>query len=231
MNPCLIAPLALSILWTSQSTKTSPPLPALISVSGSGAIDVDPNVALVSVGIHVEAKTAPEAQMKAIETGNNIVAALVKLGISKQSMRTRSLTVRTVEAYGESKEPAHYAADNALTVRTTDLSKVGRIVDASIDAGATEVDGITFGLISNIHANELALADAVRNAKAKALAIANALGGTLSDIYDVTEAGGGFVSDRVARLESRRPSTSILPGPVTVSASVTIRYRFLKRAR
>jgi len=106
---------------------------------------------------------------------------------------------------------------------------VGLVIDAAMKAGGNQLQGVHFALRNDLSVREQALKEAVKAASQKAKAISEALDVKIIEVIEVNE---GSVSVRVppqritaslARVEAA--ATPVSPGQLTVSASVTIRYR------
>merc|ERR1711960_30959 len=69
-----------------------------------------------------------------------------------------------------------YQVRNSILLRSGDLAGIGRAIDAAADAGANEIDSLSFGLRDDFELRLEALAEATQRARAKADAIAAALG-------------------------------------------------------
>ena len=123
-----------------------------------------------------------------------------------------------------------YRASNVLEARVNDIAKVGDVVDAGIDAGANELQGVTFELKDDAKARADALRQAVDEARADAEMLAAALGVQLGPIEEAMRGGGGvFPPQPLMRgrmgMMAAEMATPVQPGEVRVSASVTLRYR------
>ncbi|AIE86102.1 SIMPL domain-containing protein [Fimbriimonas ginsengisoli] len=211
-----------------------PPTPPLITVSGNGISRFDPDVATVRLGIQAQGRTAREVQSQASGTAQKILDAVAKLGIDKKQIQTSTLSLYPVFSEpkpGQTTAPSivGYRAQNTVSVRVVDLMKVGPVVDATIAAGANEVQGIEFGLRDDLTARKSALRAAVLEARGKAEAIAEALGVKLGDVYEVNEGGIQVMPLMMGRaMAADAVATPVSPGQIDVSATVTIRFRFTK---
>jgi len=84
------------------------------------------------------------------------------------------------------------AADGVSVITltgVTDLTKVGTVIDAGVQAGANDIGGIAFTLREDRPARDKALSEATREATSKAKVIAQALGGRVVRIAEVQEEG------------------------------------------
>jgi uncharacterized protein YggE len=102
-------------------------------------------------------------------------------------------------------------------------------LDADVAAGATNIQGISFGLQDSTAARNDALRNAVKDAKGKATAMAEAAGMKLGDLIEINE-NGGFMPSPVPMFgmaESRMTgkAASVEPGQVSLAGTDTVRYR------
>jgi uncharacterized protein len=111
---------------------------------------------------------------------------------------------------------------------------LGKVIDAAVSAGATDVSSIQY-LVSNTEdARRTALADAVKHARDEADVIARAAGGTLGRLIAVNSGGvaqPGYNEYQPMILASSsasvRSPTPIVPGELTVAAQVFARWEFV----
>jgi uncharacterized protein YggE len=77
-------------------------------------------------------------------------------------------------------------ATNSITIKTTDLTRVGDIVAVMVNPGMNGLDDVTYGLQKSEPLRTMALDAAVADARHIAQSIANGLGVTLDKILNVT---------------------------------------------
>lgn len=237
LTTCTLVLLGLAAASPTLGQASDETIPVL-SVSGSGEIDAEPDEASVRLGIEAENEAAAAAQREASTIATAILAALAEIGIEKEAIQTSALRLHPLyqqpaprSAAGVEPRIIGYRASNEVTVELTDLDKVGPAIDAAIGAGANRVIGVDFGLQDDLEMRRQALAEAIREARQKAETMAQALGVPLGPVLEVQE-GGVAVQPRYSpgvammRAESvGSPSTPVQPGKVTVRASVQVRYR------
>lgn len=211
-----------------------------ITVSGSGEIRVPPDEAVVRLGVLSQQVEAAAAQEKANRIAAGILAGVEALGVSEEAVQTSRLVLSPVYSQpppqpqvrpGEPRIIA-YRASNVVSVRLEDLAKIGPAIDVAIEAGANKVEGVEFRLQDDLEARQRALTKAVQEAEAKAQAIAGALGVELGPVLDAREGGisidvprfGGGPQVMMMETRSAQP-TPVSAGDITVSATVTLRYR------
>ena len=223
--------LTLPILGQSATEKG----PSTLAVSGLGEVRVAPDEATVQLGVTRQRETAQEAQEQVNQVAQEILSAVIQLGVEAEHIQTSELRlspVYTPRRPGFSDEPrvVAYRASNMVSVRLEDLSLVGPAIDSAMKAGANQLQGVHFALRNDLSAKEQALKEAVKEASQKAKAISEALDVKIIEVIEVNE---GSVSVRrvtpqrfaASLAEVNAAATPVSPGQLTVSASVTIRYR------
>ncbi len=212
------------------------PIPS-ITVSGSGEVRAAPDLAIVQLGVVAQADTARQAQQDASKIARGILDGVMALGVAKKEIQTSQLVLTPVydqpSPQRQSSQPPHvvgYRASNVVSVRLSDLNKVGPVIDAATEAGANRVQGVDFRLENDQAARQEALKQAVEKAQGKARTIAAALGVELGPVQDAREGGvtihtPQLGAPRMLAMEARAPETPVEAGEVTVSAQVTLRYR------
>ena len=208
------------------------PGPAVISVSGQGRADVAPDMAVVNIGIVTTGKTAQLAQAENAKIASDVTAALGQLGIFSKDIQTH-YTMSPVYEKGDYRKAAGYRASNTVTVTVTvnDVAKTGQVIDTALKSGATDVNGLSFGLKDARSVRNTALQMAVQDARSKADAIAAALGVKIVGIQNVKEDGGNFAryevaNARLAKLDGGAAAdTPVSAGTVEVNADVHIDFQ------
>jgi hypothetical protein len=233
----LIAAASLSLLAAAAAgVAQNPPgetVPSLL-VNGTAQLEVEPDEAIVRLGVSFQAPDAAAAQSRVNTTAKAILDAVKSKGIAESAIQTSRLDLSPVYDHRRPEGPptvTGYQASNVVTVTLSDLGKVGAVIDAAIGAGANQVEGVSFQLDDDTAVKQRALAQAIDDARGKAMAMARALGLELGPVLEVQEAGA-FVSPppyqarfRVQELAVMADPTPVSPGVVTVNANVSVRYR------
>lgn len=213
--------------------------PPILTVNGTGDVRVAPDEATVRLGVTRQASTAQAAQEQVNRTANAIIEAILQAGAKREDTQTGRVTLFPIYAPqrpGSDDEPrvVAYRASNVVIVRLNQLNLIGPVIDAGLKAGANQLEGVSFGLRNDESAREEALRKAVAEARRKATVMAQALEVRLLGVQEVQEGGVGIFEPPVVREMAfarggAADSTPVLPGQVTVNASVTIRYRITDR--
>lgn len=206
------------------------PGPAVISVSGHGRTDVTPDMTTINIGIVTTGKTAQLAQAENAKAASDVTAALGRLGIFSKDIQT-SYTMSPVYEKGDYRKVAGYRASNTVTVTVNDVAKTGQVIDAALNSGATDVNGLTFGLKDAKSVRNTALQMAVQDARSKADAIAAALGVRIVGIQNVKEDGSNVARYEMANLRLTKldgaaaADTPISAGTVELNAELHVDFQ------
>ena len=191
-----------------------------IQATGSATLAVTPDQAALDVGVVTNAVTAQDsAAQNATQTTAVLAAVQAVLG-GNGTVQTLYYSISPRYA-GNSGVITGYTTSNTLHVITTDLSIIGRLIDAANGAGANSVGGLSFGLRNPDPSVQQALAAAAKQAMAHAVAIAGGLGGTVGGVLSAQE-GGSYSPVVSAAPGGVAASTPVQTGTVNVYASVTL---------
>jgi len=194
-----------------------------IIVTGEGSVDATPDQARVALGVQSVRPTAQAAQDAGNAVMEQIVLKVTALGIPKEQIQTSRLDLTPQRKPGSDGTITGYAATNRITVVVDDLRLTGRVVDAAVGAGANEVDSLSFGLKDPSPYRTRALRLAVQDAQATAAALASAAAVGPIHLVRLEELG----SSGAPRLQlAAAQQATVLPGTVTVTASVSAVYAF-----
>ncbi len=165
--------------------------PTRVLVTGDSIVQAQPDTAILTVSVVSQAKRALEAQQDNANKSDAVVRALKSAAGAGAEVKTSGYSLQPIRVYKEGQPPTitGYEARNSVTVTLADLTKVGPVIDATAQAGANDVSGISFTLRKDRPARDQALAEATREAVSKAQVIAQALGGRVMRIIEVQEEG------------------------------------------
>jgi len=160
-------------------------------VTGDSIVQAQPDTAILTVSVVTQGRRALDAQQDNANKSDAVVHALKAAAGAGAEVKTNGYSLQPIRVYKEGQPPliTGYEARNSVTVVMSDLTKVGAVIDATAQAGANDVAGISFTLRKDRPARDQALAEATREAMSKAQVIANALGGRVVRIVEVQEEG------------------------------------------
>jgi uncharacterized protein YggE len=162
-----------------------------VMVTGDSIVSAQPDTAILTVAVVTQGRNALEAQQANANQSDAVVRALKNAAGANAEVKTSGYSLQPIRVYKEGQPPTitGYEARNSVTVIMSDLTRVGAVIDATTQAGANDVTGISFTLRQDRPARDQALAEATREAVSKAQVIARALGGRVTRIIEVQEEG------------------------------------------
>jgi len=166
-----------------------------IVVTGSGSAEIAPDMALLSLTVNREAKTAREAVTANSSAMAEVIAAMRKLGVAERDLQTAAFSIqprythvpRVAGSHEDTRKFVGYTVRNTLNVRLRELDKVGEALDLSVTLGVNEGGDISFANDDPSAALEQARTRAVKNALAKARTLAAAAQVTLGEVIEIGE--------------------------------------------
>ncbi|MCE5324429.1 SIMPL domain-containing protein [bacterium] len=200
-----------------------------IVVTGSGEVKAQPDIAYVTLGVNTQSGDAAKAAKDNAGITNAVIAAVMKAGIAKDDIETADYSVNPIMDYKKSPPmTVGYNVSNRVRLTIRDMTQVGSIIDIGVKAGANNVQGIDFSIEDDTTLCRQALSNAVAQAKSKANSMAEAAGVKLGRLISMSEAGGYTPRPMLAGLaKSEAAPTPVIPGELTVTASVTMVYAIL----
>src|ERR1051325_4476198 len=162
-----------------------------VMVTGDSIVQAQPDTAILTISVVTQNRAAIQAQQENAANTDAVVRVLKTVAGTGAEVKTSGYSIQPQRVYKEGQPPAitGYEVRNTVTVTTSDLTKVGPIIDAAAQAGSNDIAGIAFTLRQDRPARDRALGEATQEAVGKARMIANALGGRVVRIVEVQEAG------------------------------------------
>jgi len=204
-------------------------------IIGRATLEAVPDYALVRVGISNRAKTPTAALDQNSAIARKIIDFAKNFGVDAQDIQTASInlspTFRQVKDPNGTfrQEPDGYSANNTVRVKLVELSRIGRFMRDVLDQGATNINGVQFGLSKIEQVTDDARARAVEDAIHQARQMANAAKVKLGPIHEIVHPPRVQFqhADGLADMPVRAAQRSDVPvevGTVTVSAEVDITW-------
>jgi uncharacterized protein YggE len=188
-RPALLLPLALGACsGAEESPHRVKASETLVQVSASGRTETAPNEARFSAGVQSIGASAGAASETNNGTINKVLAALDALGIAKEDVQTRQVSLQRI-TYGPNR--GKFEANNMLEVRVRDVAKAGQAIAATTDAGANVLSGPNLTVGDPETGRNAAYASALKAARARAEAYAGAAGLKVARILTIRDAGEG----------------------------------------
>lgn len=231
LKTTLIASAMMGVLMLPALADPTPP-PAL-TISAMGSASAAPDIAVVTLGVVSEGKTAREALTANAGDMNAVVDTITGAGIDKKDVSTSGLFVEPIyseptKATGGRSTIISYRVTNQLTVRIRDIDTSGALLDKVIAAGANRVNGVSFEIGDRKSLADQAIKAAVAEAKRRAALTAEAAGVQLGPIQSLTageEGGRPLFAAMAMKADAAMPASSpVMGGTQEINASATIVY-------
>jgi uncharacterized protein YggE len=228
----IVAALLLcSALLSAQDAPERRPPPS-IRTTAEGVVSARPDQAEIDLAVVTQAGNAQEAASQNAARADAVVAALKKAAGAGGEVRTIGYSLQPDYRYpgsgGGKPTIVGYTARNVVQVKTTELAGTGKLIDAALQAGANNVQRLSFTLKNEQSAKAQALREAAQKARADADALAAALGLKIVRVLSV-EAGGPGVIRPVMEMAMMRaagpaeaPQTPVEPGTIEIRQNVTL---------
>lgn len=170
--------------------------PGAMSVTGTATLEVSPDCADLTMTLTFEASKPGAATAGVTSKEEALVAALDKIGIKAEDIKLSFVSMNPVyeaqpaDTIGGPLKIHGYTADITVTATTHDFSKLGAMMEAGGDAGATSFSS-AFRRADLPALKKKVREMALEAAKDKAMQNASALGLKLGRITAVVEAPAG----------------------------------------
>jgi uncharacterized protein len=202
-----------------------------IVVSGTGRVAVQPDTADLRLGVSISRPTVETARSDAAATMEAILAAIQKAGVARRDVRTAILSVQPRYDYRDGKAPVltGYELANSVEVTVRDLATLGGVIDGTLAAGATSMDGLSFRLADTAPAERDARVQAMAAARARADVLAEAADLSIEGVAVIVEGGPSRPPMPFPKAErmmmAADAATPVEAGSLEIAVTVTVTYR------
>lgn len=195
-----------------------------MTLTGQGQITTVPNVAVIHLGVETRGENLTSIQAENAKVTQSIIQALQRMGVT--DIKTIQYTIDKIYDYEDGRQfDRGYNVRNTLEIRTTNLDRVGNIIDAAVNAGANVVELISFDVSNREYYYQQALNMAVRNAMQKAKSISMNLGISQDPVPIRIVENSAQPIQPVFRRELAA-TTPIMPGNIIIEALVTVDFAY-----
>lgn len=200
----LAVPVVLSFLLLAVPARADEPN-RVISVTGQGQVSAPPDMATIQTGVVTEAPTAQEALTANNRAMEQVIGVLEDQDIEARDIQTTDFSVSPVYRRNGDEQKAlqqqvqkrpddrgppkivAYRVRNQVRVRVKELSELGNVLDALVQAGSNEISGISFGVEEPEPLLDTARRRAMENAKRRARTYAEAAGVEVGPVRTISE--------------------------------------------
>lgn len=224
-------------------------------VQAEGSYESDPDLAIMTFDISSQEKELKEAYTKATQSMRTVVAVAERNGLAKDAIQTGVLTVTPFYEGDRKRRARAYRVQGHVVLRVQDFSKVGPIMDDSVQDGIADFRSLNYELSNEEAAKQKAVADAMHRAAGRAtvaleqtkqklgparsvsLEVQNLIGIAqiqglqyyASDSLEERSSGGGLFSlGSARRVAPPPPPPPVQPGKITITANVQCVFQIEK---
>jgi uncharacterized protein len=200
-----------------------------IIVTGEHTLYVDPDQAVVSIGVVTNDKELETAQKQNQQQSSRVVQSLLNNGVEKKDIQTSTYQVFPQYNYEDGKQVfTGYEVRQVFRVTIKTIENVGMIIDDAIKSGANRVENIQFVQSNPIESYQNALAVAYQKAYQKALTLSSQSNQQLNpQPKSIKEQSSPVAAPFIttAFVKATDESTAVQPGQIAVTAIVTVEFR------
>ncbi|HET7008626.1 MAG TPA: SIMPL domain-containing protein [Candidatus Binatia bacterium] len=166
-----------------------------LTVVGTGSASAVPDLATAQIGVETQAASPQPATRQNEKRLQAVIEALKAAGIAEADIQMAYYNLYAEPSFDPAtNQPTGeftYRVSNGLSVKVRDLTQVGAVLGAAVEAGANSIAGVSFSIADTTALEATAREQAVADAKARAQSLA-ALGGVeLGEVVAISEVIGG----------------------------------------
>jgi uncharacterized protein YggE len=121
-----------------------------------------------------------------------------------------------------------YTVANLVAATLRDVARLGDAIDGALEAGATSIDRLAFGVSNQAEVEQEARTKAVADARAKADVLAAAAGVSITGVASIAESGGAVPYPaqfaEMKTMAARDASTPVEAGANEISIGVSVTF-------
>ncbi len=229
----LVALSIVAITVAAQDTPVPPTAPLVpaqtLTVSGFGQAFGAPDIAYVQLGVQVSNNDVIAAFDDANTRMEAVLAALREAGVEGRDLQTSGLYMYQENVYdpmsGMPTDSALYRVGNTVTVTVRDVNEVSEIISTGVEAGANNINSLSFGIAEPTALEDEARAAAVEDARTRANKLAELMGVTVGEPTIIVE---GAVDNMPFPMADRAfggsANVPIEQGQLSVSVNVRVTF-------
>lgn len=172
----------------------------LVRALGYGSAKAPPDLAVVNLGIEVQAASAAQALALSNSQANAIVGQLKALGLTEADIEQATPALAPIT--DDKRKITGYRGVVVLLVKIKNPSGAGALVDNVVKLGGNNFRGVEFKLSDPDKVKVQARENALKDARTRAEAYAKANGGTVGTIQEISE---DFIPKSIKPVDPTKP--------------------------
>lgn len=226
----IVYPLIAGLLFVSDMSQAQDRRPdRSVTVSATGTVAAEPDMAHVSTGVVSEAESAREALNRNSATMKKLIDGLKAKGIVEKDIQTTSINVEPRYQQFKDGRPstiAGYRVVNQVRITARELAKLGEVLDQAVTLGANQMGAIQFEVSNAETLKDEARKRAMDNALRRARLYAAGAGAEVGPVISISEEVQ-FIGPRpvpMARTALAAEAVPIEAGTQTLEARVHVTW-------
>ncbi|MRG85636.1 DUF541 domain-containing protein [Salinibacillus xinjiangensis] len=199
-----------------------------LKVLGEGTVSIQPNRAIISLGVVTEDQNLQQAQQTNAQTSSNVISA-VRQYVSNDQIQTRTYRIDIQYDYKDGEQIFRgYRVTNIIDVTIDQIDQVAPLIDSAVSSGANTVKNIQMTVSNPSTYKQQALQKAIQNAQEKAKLVGETLNISIQTIpYQIKERiqpEDDRPRNLVLGISTESPTTPIEPGLLEVTSVVEAKF-------
>lgn len=233
--PLAAAAIALPVAASAAATVEIEAEGPVVELSIYESVAAEPDIVTIGAGVSTEARTAVEALRLNSAEMAKVIAQLKRLGVPERDIQTTGFNLNAMYDYDQTASRQifrGYQASNRVSVKLRKIAETGQVLDALVAAGATDLNGPSFGLENDEPAKNAARKRALERAKVRVEDYARHFGYDSVRVLTVSESMSG--QSPMPEMAMKRASADMVaaappvqPGMVSTGISITIKYELV----
>ena len=200
---------------------------ALVNTTGEGIVKVEPDEVIIKSRIEHDGDSATEVQKQNDEVVSKVIDYLKSNGIDEKNIQTQYVNLN--KNYNYDDKTYSYVANQAISIKLTDISRYEEIMKGLLENGLNRIDGIQFGSSEMEKYEEEARRKAVLDAQSKAKQLSKPLGQTIGKAITISENDMSnfqpvYRMDQAVMSEAKTSGQTMAPGEMEIKIRVNIGF-------
>lgn len=208
----------------------------IVELSVNETVKAKPDIATVGAGVTTLAPTAVEAMQRNAREMDAVIAKIKALGIAGDDIQTTGINLYAQYDYDQTQRRQvfrGYQASNQVSVMLRKVADTGKVLDALVAAGATDINGPSFSIEDDTAPKAQARKAAMTRARDQAVEYAKMAGFSGVRLLEVSEAVSfappmPMLKTMAVAEAAAAPPTPVEPGLVGTSVTVTVKYEMTR---
>lgn len=211
-----------------------------IEVSGTGELNVEPDIVRISFSIENRSKSLEDAIEENNDKVSDIMEFLKDFGIAEKDIKTSYFSFDTRYLWDKEKSKfdyskvSHYEVSKSINILIRKLDKIEELVDELAGEGVTSLNSFKYDVEDRIQYKKLAREMALKAAKEKAQEMVNVMGAKLGKVLWIKEQSANVNTHYGLSSANYSLSTggsyqseSFSSGQISISESVTCTFELI----